>query len=216
MIYRLINTILAVAAAVSVLTLSINIRTERIAAPYINTHQSNLDAIIIPGAMVHGNSVSLALGARLEKGLELYRNGVSDKIIVSGDHGSAEYDEVNAMREYLMEQGVPREDIFMDHAGFDTYATVYRARDVFCVKRAVIASQEYHNVRAVYIARCLGMELYGENAADPYINRLRFIREPLARVKAYAEAELFKPKPRFLGDVIPVSGDGHITDDGLT
>lgn len=214
--YKIIHSFILAAALAVIFAAAVDMRAENIAAPYINTGQSSVDAIIIPGARVRGRTVSSPLGARLEKGLELYRNGVSDKIIVSGDHGTKEYDEVNAMREYLMERGVPRENIFMDHAGFDTYATVYRARDIFCVKRAVIVSQEYHNVRAVYMARCLGMELFGENAADPYVNRNRFVREPLARIKAFVYAEILKPKPKFLGGAIPVSGSGRATDDGLT
>lgn len=214
--YKIIHSFILVAALAVIFAAAVDMRAESIAEPYINTGQSGVDVIIIPGARVSGRAVSAPLRARLDKGLELYRNGVSDKIIVSGDHGTREYDEVNAMREYLMERGVPRENIFMDHAGFDTYATVYRARDIFCVNRAVIASQEYHNVRAVYMARCLGMELFGENAADPYVNRIRFVREPLARIKAFVYAEILKPKPKFLGDVIPVSGDGRATDDGLT
>lgn len=215
-ILKLINVLLIAVSLACLFTAWADGRAESVAAPYINTGKTGFDAIIIPGASVRGGTVSLSLGARLDKGLELYQSGASDKIIVSGDHGTEEYDEVNAMREYLMKHGIPREDIFMDHAGFDTYATVYRARDIFCVKRAVIVSQGYHNIRAVYIARCLGLELYGENAADPYVNRLRFIREPLARVKAFWEAEVFKPKPKYLGNAIPVSGSGAATDDGLT
>ncbi|MCX7714381.1 MAG: YdcF family protein [Clostridia bacterium] len=173
-----------------------------------------VDAIIIPGSKVYGDTVSYVLAARLDKGFELYKSGVSSKIIVTGDHGKTNYDEVNAMRKYLMNKGVPREDIFMDHAGFDTYSSMYRARDVFLVKSAVVASQRYHNIRAVYIGRALGLETYGAEAKDVYMGRIQFVRELFARVKAFMETQITKPKPKYLGEPIPVWGDGSLTDDG--
>lgn len=187
---------------------------QRAAAPYLDQSlPAAVDAILIPGAAVRGDTVSYVLQARLDKGLELYRSGISQKIIVSGDHGSEDYDEVNAMRKYLMERGVPREAIFMDHAGFDSYSSMYRARDVFCAQSLMITSQAYHNERTVFIGRGLGLSVYGAAAEDVYIDPYRIIREPLARVKAVWQTAL-KPKPKFLGDTLPVWGDGTATDDG--
>lgn len=177
----------------------------------------SVDAVIIPGAYVLPDGrVSEMLADRLITALDLYRNGKASRIIVSGDHGTKAYDEVNAMRLFLQERGVPREHIFMDHAGFDTYDSIYRARDVFIVKKALIVTQEYHLLRALYIARKLGIEAYGVTA-DRYVypNMAYYrIREVGARVKAFLQAGIFKPEPKYLGVAIPVSGDGRDTDDG--
>jgi vancomycin permeability regulator SanA len=135
---------------------------------------------------------------------------------VSGDHGRKDYDEVNTMKSFLMEKGVPSEDIFMDHAGFSTYESLYRARDIFQVKKVIITSQEYHLMRAVFIARELGLEAYGV-AADKHIYHGAMmkseLREIAARNKDFLTAKIFKPLPKYLGEVIPVTGDGRATDD---
>lgn len=192
----------------------VNIYIEKYSNPYINKEDvGKVDAVIILGAKVSGDTVSWVLQERLDTGYGVYLSGKADKIIVSGDHGQAQYDEANAMRKYLMGKGVPREDIFMDHAGFDTYASMYRAKEVFCVESAIVTSQDYHNARAVFIGRKLGIETYAVNADDVYIGKYRFIREPLARVKAFFETT-FKVKPKYIGDTIPVWGDGSTTDDG--
>ena len=176
------------------------------------------DAIIILGALVYGDgSVSPVLQYRLDTGLALYNDGKAKKIIVSGDHGTINYNEVRPMMAYLMERGVPREDIFMDHAGFDTYDSMYRMRDIFLVKSAIVVSQNFHNVRALYIGRKLGMEVYGVDAPDdePWTNIIYYrIREYGARMKAFAQAGVFKPKPKYLGEAIPIYLDGTHTDDG--
>lgn len=74
---------------------------------------------------------------RLLEGIKLYQNNISDKIIMSGDHGRKEYDEVNVMKNYAIQRGVPSENIFMDHAGFSTYESIYRARDIFKARKVV-------------------------------------------------------------------------------
>jgi len=116
------------------------------------------DAVMILGAKVYSNgNPSPLLRERLDYGYELYSRGKAKKILVSGDHGQNDYDEVNAMREYLITKGVPIEDIFMDHAGFNTYDSMYRAKAVFCIETLLICTQEFHIGRAVYIARSLGI-----------------------------------------------------------
>ncbi|HBQ63911.1 MAG TPA: hypothetical protein DD727_03120 [Clostridiales bacterium] len=177
---------------------------------------SPVDAIIVPGALVYGNgSVSGMLADRLDVALRLYKNGISNRILVTGDHGTDGYDEVNAMRLYLQERGVPREVIFMDHAGFDTYDSLYRARDVFMVKTAVITTQEFHLVRALYIGRRLGLDVWGVTADTYVYPRMSWyrLREYGARSKAFLQVNIFKPLPRFLGEAMPVSGNGIVTDD---
>ena len=179
------------------------------------TELSDVDCIIILGAGIWGDKPSPMLEDRLLEGIKLYQNSVSDKIIMSGDHGRKEYDEVNIMKNYAIEKGIPSENIFMDHAGFSTYESIYRAKDIFEAKKVVIVTQEYHLYRALYIANQLGLEAYGVGA-DPrqYVGAtFREIREILARDKDFIKC-IFKPEPIYLGDTIPVSGNGDITNDG--
>ena len=133
---------------------------------------------------------------------------------MSGDHGKKEHDEVNIMKNYVVERGIPSENIFMDHAGFSTYESIYRAKEIFQVKKIVIVTQKYHLYRALYIANRLGIEAYGVGS-DPrqYVGATnREIREILARDKDFIKC-IFKPKPTYLGYTIPVSGNGDVTND---
>lgn len=176
---------------------------------------SDIDCIIILGAGIWGDKPSPMLEDRLLEGINLYRNNISDKIIVSGDHGRKEHDEVNIMKNYLIEKGIPSENIFMDHAGFSTYESIYRAKEIFQAKKMVIVTQKYHLYRALYIAKKLGIESYGVGS-DPrqYVGATnREIREIFARDKDFIKC-IFKPKPTYLGDTIPVSGNGDVTNDG--
>lgn len=175
---------------------------------------SDVDCIIILGAGIWGDKPSPMLEDRLQEGIKLYQNNVSDKIIMSGDHGREEYDEVNIMKKYAIENGVPSENIFMDHAGFSTYESIYRAKDIFKAKKVVIVTQKYHLYRALYIAKQLGLEAYGVGA-DPrqYVGATyRELREIIARNKDFIKC-ILKPEPTYLGDTIPVSGNGDITND---
>ena len=178
------------------------------------TALSDVDCIIILGAGILEDKPSPILEDRLLEGIKLYQNSVSDKIIMSGDHGRREYDEVNIMKNYAIEKGIPSENIFMDHAGFSTYESIYRAKYIFEAKKVVIVTQEYHLYRALYIANQLGLEAYGVGA-DPrqYVGATyRELREILARDKDFIKC-IFKPEPTYLGDTIPVSGNGDITND---
>ena len=175
---------------------------------------SDVDCILILGAGVWGDKPSPMLEDRLLEGINLYNNNVSEKIIMSGDHGKEDYDEVNIMKEYAIQKGIPSENIFMDHAGFSTYESIYRAKEIFGAKKMVIVTQKYHLYRALYIANKLGVEAYGVNS-DPrkYVGETsREIREILARDKDFVKC-IFKPKPTYLGESIPVSGNGDITND---
>ena len=182
-----------------------------------NKNSSNLkdiDCIIVLGAGIWGDKPSPMLEDRLLKAISLYENGVSQKIIMSGDHGRKEYDEVNTMKNFAIEKGVPSEDIFMDHAGFSSYDSVYRAKEIFKAEKVIIVTQKYHLYRALYIANQLGIEAYGVGA-DPrkYVGATyREFREILARNKDCIKC-IFKPNPKYLGDSIPVSGNGDLTND---
>ena len=174
----------------------------------------DIDCILVLGAGIWGNKPSHMLEDRLLAGIELYKNGIAPKIIMSGDHGREEYDEVNIMKEFAIEKGVPSEDIFMDHAGFSSYESIYRAKEIFETKKVIIVTQEYHLYRSLYIANSLGLEAYGVGA-DPrqYVGATyRKLREILARNKDFVKC-IFKPEPTYLGESIPVSGSGDITND---
>lgn len=174
----------------------------------------NVDCILILGAGIWGDKPSPMLQDRLDEGVKLYKEGIASKIIMSGDHGREEYDEVNIMKEYAINKGVPSEDIFMDHAGFSTYESIYRAKEIFDADNIVIVTQEYHLYRALYIAEKLDINAYGVNS-DPrkYSGQtFRELREILARNKDFINC-IIKPKPTYLGESIPVSGDGNITND---
>lgn len=174
----------------------------------------DIDCILILGAGIWGDKPSPMLEDRLLEGIKLYEAGIAPKIIMSGDHGREEYDEVNIMKEFAIERGIPSEDIFMDHAGFATYDSIYRAKEIFEVKRIVIVTQDYHLHRALHIANSLGIEAYGvpSNPRKYGGQFIRDIREILARDKDFVKC-IFKPEPTYLGESIPVSGDGNITND---
>ncbi|MEQ1849806.1 MAG: ElyC/SanA/YdcF family protein [Candidatus Peribacteraceae bacterium] len=176
----------------------------------------SVDAILVLGASVYRSGVpSPILEDRLIVAANLYKQKKAPKIIVSGDHGTDRNDEPKAMQRTLIDAGVPAQDIFLDHAGFDTFDSVYRAREIFQASKLLIVSQEFHLPRAVYLAAKLGMDStgvtsdlrnYGEET-----NRRNSIREIFARVKGVLDV-LLDAKPTYLGDPIPLSGDGRTTD----
>ncbi len=175
----------------------------------------DVDCILVLGAGVwNGDTPSHMLEDRLNIGIELYQEGISNKLLMSGDHGRKEYDEVNVMKQYAIDKGIASIDIFMDHAGFSTYESMYRAKEIFQAKKIVVVTQEYHMYRALYIAGKLGLEAYGVSSDPrPYAGQdSRELREFVARVKDFAYC-IFKPEPTYLGEAIPVSGNGDVTND---
>lgn len=172
------------------------------------------DCILVLGCGVHGDTPSHMLEDRLLQGIELYENGASEKMLMSGDHGKENYDEVNVMKDFAVRRGVSAENIFMDHAGFSTYESMYRAKEIFTAEKILIVTQDYHLHRAIYDARAMGIEAYGV-ASNPrtYAGQLyRDIREILARNKDFIYC-IIKPEPTYLGDEIPVQGNGNVTND---
>ena len=177
--------------------------------------QLEADCILVLGAGVREDgSPSPMLEDRLLTAIELYENGAAPKLLMSGDHGTLSYDEVNTMKDYAVAKGVPSSDIFMDHAGFSTYESIYRVRDIFAAERVILVTQEFHLSRALYIADALGLEAWGVVAdrrnygGETYYE----MREVLARTKDVGQC-IFQPLPTFLGEVLPVSGDGDQTND---
>lgn len=172
------------------------------------------DCIIVLGCGVWGDEPTPLLSDRIDAAIALYKAGVAPKILMSGDHGRDGYDEVSVMRNYAIERGVPSEDIFMDHAGFSTYETMYRASDIFGISHAVVVTQKYHLFRSLYDARAFGIDADGTEAVGhtfPKTNLLMWEgREVLARVKDVIWC-IVKPDPTFLGDKIDITGNGEVT-----
>lgn len=171
------------------------------------------DCILVLGCGVYGDTPSHMLEDRLLQGIELYFDGASKKLLMSGDHGRENYDEVNVMKNFALDRGVPSKNIFMDHAGFSTYESMYRAKEIFKAEKVLIVTQEYHLYRAIYDARALGLDAYGV-ASDPRTysgQEYRDIREILARNKDFVFC-IFKPEPTYLGEEIPVQGNGNVTN----
>ncbi len=194
--------------------ITVLLSAERYRLDFYEATELRADCIIVLGAGLdkEGNP-SVVLRDRLETAYRLFEKGASDRLLVSGDHGSENYDESNAMKDFLAKKGVDRDVIFADHAGFSTYDTMYRAREVFEAKRVIIVTQDFHLSRAVYIARALGLEAYGVSAdSSRYSAKVLYeLRETAAR-GAYLLKAIFKPKPTYLGPAIPLSGSGSATD----
>ncbi len=166
--------------------------------------------ILVLGAGLSSNGApSPMLKDRLDAGISLYMAGVAPKLLLSGDHGKEYYDEVNAMKKYALEAGVPSDDLFLDYAGFSTYESMYRAKVIFKVKRMVIVTQRYHQYRALYTANGFGIESCGFSSDQQIYSGQdsRDIREFLARNKDFIQM-LVKPEPTFLGPSIPITGNG--------
>jgi len=187
----------------------------RILAPEQAAQLGDFDCILVLGALVWpGGRPSHMLEDRCRRGVELYHAGAAPVILMSGDHGQVYYDEVSAMKQYAVDHGVTSSHVFMDHAGFNTYDSMYRARDVFGARRVLIVTQEYHLYRAIYIAQRLGLDAWGVTSNyRAYATQPRNdLREYAARVKAFFTT-IIQPRPRFLGDPIPLYADGDVTND---
>jgi len=184
---------------------------------YIVTEKDSLtnsEAVIILGAKVYEEKLSIMLQDRVDTAIEIYNKGKVKKILISGDHGQDNYDEVNAVKSYLLLKEIPEEDIFTDHAGFDTYDSMYRAKYIFGIKSAIISTQNFHLPRSIYIARELGIEAYGFPSdkrvyAKEIANRLR---ESLAIVKAWFDINL-NSLPKYLGEKISIYGNSQASWD---
>ena len=202
---------LAAVCLVAVFAIDAHVRSSaesRIVTADETARLDGIDCIVVLGCGVRPDGQpSDMLADRITQGVALYEKGASPKLLMSGDHSRSDYDEVNTMRNVAVEAGVPADDVFMDHAGFSTYESMYRARDVFGAKRIVIVSQRYHLYRALYVAERLGLDAYGV-AADlrPYAGQeAREVREILARDKDFLTS-IVQPLPTFLGDPILLSG----------
>lgn len=172
------------------------------------------DAVVVLGASVFADGTpSGILQDRLDDGIDLYFAGAAPKLIMSGDNSTVSYNEVKAMKDYAVSQGVPSEDVFCDHAGFSTYETMYRAKHVFGAERIVVATQTYHLYRALYDANGLGMEAVGVPSDFGQYNRQAWydLREVPARTKDFFMT-LAEVPSTFVGDPISLNQSGDVTD----
>lgn len=166
-------------------------------------------ALVLGAGLNRDGRPSGMLADRLDAAAKLYRDGRVERILVSGDHGRVDYDEVNAMRRDLVSRGVPDADVFTDHAGFDTWSSMIRARKVFDVRSAIVVTQGFHMARALWLAKRAGLEVHGlaaDRSGYGNFGRIARLREVLARVKA-VEDVVTGADPKFLGPQVPVTGD---------
>ena len=168
-------------------------------------------AVILGAAILKSGDLSPVLRHRADMAIQIYKAGKVDKILVTGDNSKLSYNEVNPVRKYLLKFGIPESDIFLDHAGFDTYSSMFRAEDIFQAQTMIVVSQAFHLPRAVYIARTLGAEAYGMKADNGTYLFRNNIREIGADVKAVFNL-LFHRQPKYLGNQIPITGDGSEYD----
>ncbi len=187
---------------------------DRVLTPEEAAKLDDIDCILVLGCGVHGDEPSHMLSDRLSRGIELYRRGAAPKLLMSGDHGRENYDEVNVMKKFATDRGVESSDVFMDHAGFSTYDSMYRAKEIFAAEKIIIVTQGYHLYRALYIADKLGLEAYGVTSDQrQYVGQIqREVREILARDKDFVKC-MIKPESTYLGEVISISGNGDLTND---
>ena len=160
----------------------------------------NIDTIIVLGAKVHDDGrLSLMLKDRLDKTIEVYNKLDIKRVIVSGDSEHKDYDETTKMKEYLINNGIPEEDIIVDIYGLSTYDSIYRLKNVYGINKSIIITQKYHLYRSIYIANSLGIEAYGIPASgkDYFGQTAREIREILARNKDFLTS-LFNVKSKYI------------------
>ena len=185
-----------------------------------NRIKKNLDDVpqmycaIVLGAKVNElGKLSKTLQDRMTSTLELYRAGKVKKILLSGDHSRPDYNEVGAMKRFLLQNDVPDSVIFMDHKGFDTYSTMIRAKQLFEVRDAIIVTQAYHMNRSLYISDQAGLQCVGYLADKrPYVGETGYkMRDWFALAKAFIKLHLFS-RPKLTEKKISVYGDGSISN----
>ena len=171
------------------------------------------DCIMVLGCGLWNNEPSPMLKGRLDTAIALYKEGICDKLLMSGDHSSEEYNEVGAMKMYAIEHGVPADDIYLDHAGYSTYESMKRAERIYGVKRMIVVTQKYHLYRALYDADLAEIDVYGICDETSYNGQFaRDAREVLARCKDFF-VSMFQPDAKEMGDPISMDGSGNDTDD---
>lgn len=160
--------------------------------------------VIVPGAGVYPDgTLGRPVEERVRAAIALHDAGLVDKILLSGDNGTSTYNEPDAMRRVVLQAGVPPADVFTDYAGFSTWHTMRRARDVFGVDSAIVVTQSVYAARTVDLGVAAGLDVEGYVVSEGG----RRAREWLARVRGLGEATLrLRVTP---GPAIPITGDGR-------
>lgn len=199
---------LSLLLSATIITLGLNFYVNAVTSSRRYTNPTKIPAqrvAIVFGAGVWADGTpSPMLADRVAAAVELYKLGRVQKLLMTGDNSRIDYNEVTAMQLYAVERGVPTQDITLDHAGFSTYESCYRARDIFGVKQAVLITQKFHLPRAVYTCSQLGVEASGLGTPDWETYRWQTVmyytlREQLSILKALSEVHITRPKPTFLG-----------------
>lgn len=200
-----LDILLIIALIISVFSLAVNARVVFGTKKYILTSDEaknleGIDAVVILGCSVKPDkTLSVMLQDRVEKGIELYRNGISGKVLMSGDHSTKYYDEVGNMKDYAVRNGVDEEAVILDPDGLSSFESMLNVKNTFGYKKVVIVTQGYHLYRCVYIARKIGLDAYGvasdisdySESTDAFNKN----REFFARIKDYLCC-LFNTKPQ--------------------
>jgi len=209
----------SVVAGLLLVVVLMNAAVARVGSKAIRESIADLEvapvAIVLGAGMRADGTPSDALADRLAQAVDLYRARTVSKLLLSGDHGVDDYDEVNGMRRFVLDHGVAPEDVFCDHAGFSTWATFVRAREVFGVTRAIVVTQRFHLDRALYTAHVNGIEAQGVPCdARTYAHAARYeLRELGSRCKAWLQAHGIGSGARVSGPPIAIDGDGRASWD---
>jgi SanA protein len=210
MIRLLLNLIGFCAGIIAIIVVCANLGVYVSSEPYIYDSidkAPHVQAALVPGAAIYADgSLSPVFLDRVDMAIALYQAQKVSKILVSGDNSTDTYNEVNPAREYLLSKDIPSADIYLDHAGFDTYSTMYRARDIFEVSSILVATQEFHLPRSIFIARMLGVEAHGVAGDVGKVHIRNNVREAFATPKALWDL-VTKREPKFLGEEIPITGE---------
>ena len=211
--FVLVVVALCVVALVVVVITNSNVRAKTDSVIFTELRDvPRTNVAIIFGAGINGNQPSRYLKDRLDAGISLYKNHKVDKILLSGDNGRDEYDELSVMKLYCQKNGIDTTKIYIDYAGFDSYSTMYRAKYIFNVDTAILVSQKYHLNRCVYLGDKLGIKSFGYSAdrgAYPGYKYYAF-REKLSVTKAVLDI-MRNRKPKYLGKQVDVNGKSNYT-----
>ena len=211
---RVLRTLLFILLLVGVLVVAAVAYVVHHTAPLRHTEQNvpNAQVALVLGASVSSKGVlSSVLAERADAAVRLYKQHKVERILVTGDNSTLQYDEVYPIGKYLLAHDIPQKDIFLDYAGFDTYSSLYRAKEVFGVQSMIITTQYFHLPRALYLAEHFGITAYGVDVAETSDNyTLNALREIPATLKMLFDIELLR-KPKYLGQSFPIVGDGTAT-----
>ncbi len=165
-------------------------------------------AVVVFGAgLTRDGYPTAVLRDRVETAAQLYFAGKVEKLLMSGDNRSVNYNEPEAMRQYAISLGVPANAIVLDYAGRSTYDTCYRAKSIFGLNSALLVTQAFHLPRALFLCNALGIQAAGVQANNrrywPPLLMIWNIREQLATVGAFVDVYVSRPVP-VLGNPEPI------------